>query len=222
MKKMYILPMTIVLLATIPGLASAAEDASRFRLHLDTTLFSFSKATFAEDGFGEPGDDVSSMSYGFGDNLVNNSQMFGFGMGYLITKNLIVGTKVSVGGGATEYKDDLFEFESRYFSYAALPYLELRFLSGNIQPFVLATVGYRGSAGWDKDNEEQKMFTHLVEFGGALGAHFFVAENFSIDASVTATGDFGKVVLEGGDENESKVDIKGFQTAAVVGISGWF
>ncbi|MCP4605070.1 MAG: hypothetical protein GY847_31860 [Proteobacteria bacterium] len=236
MRRITLILLTIILVGSIAQIASAQTKASRFRMNLDTTLFSFGRYTSEAELSDEEPDELdaesteyTSTSIGFGDGIGSSSvPMFGLGLGFVATENWTIGAKLQLGGGAYNYELAGFssaEIEMRTFAYAALPYVEYKFLTGPIQPFILATLGYRGYTGWSKENEDQKTFNHLFEFGGAVGTHFFVGDNVSVDVSILACGDVGKTKSKmelPGEIEDLETSIRGFKLAAIVGLSGWF
>lgn len=233
-KEFTIVSMAILVISTF-SLAESRAESPTVRLQLDTSLATFNRTVVEREG-----DKDYFNSIGFGDFSgygpgTGYAPGFGFGIGFIPVDNLTIGAKLGVAGGQIQIRefgregDIIFNNEGEYtaniFSYRALPFVEYKFNLGTVQPFIMASIGYRGGIQWNDDNAELKASNHMFAYGGGGGAHFFLTDAVSIDAGIEVAGGVGKTVikLDNGETSRSqKADLRDFNAAAKLGLSGWF
>lgn len=254
--------------ATGAAPAGAADPESRvkgkLRLHLDTDFFGWTHGREFNDpdadlppheiikvnrvgfGFARPlqGDsssvvasDLDSVLYSAG------SSMFGLGLGYGVTKHLIVGARMGLSfDHLSSPNDNDADTKStfNYFSTVFTPYLEvLPLTTGRVLPFILFRTGFSaGALGYREHGtspltgdystlSRSSTIAPTVGLGG--GAHFFITDAFSFDASLMFDYRwyFSKSLSRDSetdvtDETDWRRTWQSFTLGAVVGFSVWF
>jgi hypothetical protein len=212
-------------LALLPSPAQAQVTAGKLRIGLDTRLLGFAAVTRELDD--SPHTELKYRTFDFG----LAAPEVGATVGYTVIDGLVVGGRIALSFAGTKIDPEQGDDDrNRVFGLRILPYAEYGFNLGRIVPFVTATLGYRCDlvkyiAAYDEDNEAyDKVVTNLFVMGAGGGAHFFIVEQLSFDATLMAFGDFGMMTEEvGNDDGDTNTDYKwrAFEMSLLIGMSGW-
>jgi hypothetical protein len=233
---LFIAPVVLAVMIT-PGFVLAAN----LRLHLDTSLFHFARNhyDFSEENTEE---ELNITTFGLGDDsgisldeeLVPKLGLFRLGVGFVIADHFTIGA--SLGFGASKMK---WEFKSEYDSYSdgneddlslfgfeVMPYVSYKFGDGKVQPFVIASFGYRGGLfKYDMSGDASlRYMIHTFALSGGGGIHFFITDSFSFDGSAQLGGAFGKYIekeIYEDEEEKEKFPYRNIKVLVLLGFSGW-
>jgi hypothetical protein len=226
MKKAMVLFAGVGALALAPALCGAQVVKGKLRLGLDMRLMGFTAATTDYDNADL--DDTKTRAFTLG---VGNPQL-GVGVGYSVIDGLVIGARFALGFSSTKSDPDGAGNNDKYrtFDVVALPYVEYAFdLGKRVAPFLIAALGYEcflvKDISYEDDNDPYgKDVTNLFVFGAGGGAHFFLVDAFSLDASLLAFGGVGGGKAEDGDDNDSHAEdrsLRSFDLELLFGFSGW-
>ena len=212
-------------LALAPVRSEAQVTKGKLRLSLDTRLMGFTAATTDFDSSAFTDTKTRAFTLGIG-----NPEL-GVGIGYTVIDGLVIGARFAIAFTTTKTDPDGGNNDKLHaFDLMILPYVEYAFnLGGRIAPFVMATLGYDCALAKDISYEDDnspydKAVTNLFVMGAGGGAHFFLAEQFSLDASLLLFGGFGGYKVEAGDADNSQstdASVRSFDMELLVGFSGW-
>jgi opacity protein-like surface antigen len=262
------LPLLAALLtATAATTASAAEPDNenrvqgKLRFHVDTDFFGWTQGReFREVPNPAPIQKVNQVGFGFarplaGDGgiggfnglnglvVASGRSMFGLGLGYGISRYLILGARMGMSfdhlSSPNTDPADPTRTTYNYFSTVFTPYLEILPLPrGRILPFILVRSGFQAASAGARTTGVDPILGDLsalnrsstiaptVGIGG--GAHFLITERFSLDASLMFDYRwyFGRSRTQnnGGPTVTSdwQKSWQSFSLGAVVGFSVWF
>lgn len=255
------LPLLAALLAaTAAAPASAAEPDNenrvqgKLRFHVDTDFFGWTHSRNFTDAPNAPLNAGNQVGFGFARPLAGEAgfgglnallggggSMFGLGLGYGISRYLILGARL--GMSFDHYSSPTsapFKSTSNYFSTIFTPYLEILPLPrGRVLPFILVRSGFQAAAYGDRtrgsdpilgnvDNlDRTSLIAPTIGVGG--GAHFLLTDRFSLDASLMFDYRWyfakNRVSTTNGPTVTTDWDKAGrqsFTLGAVVGFSVWF
>jgi hypothetical protein len=211
-KTVFVFAAAVALLSS-PGVAEAEIERGTFRLHLESTFFSFFKGELDPDGRGDI--DLDGVHFGVGAPSQEYSitrQSVGFGV--TLIPNLVLGARVTL---AVVHRDDDEVDDSDLFVMGFIPYLEYVFLDGMWRPFVTAVVGTEGWFGEIGDTDYR--FANFVSGAGG-GLHVFLAPQFSIDGTLLFSFAVGGGEWERGRADED-FDFWCIDLSLLLGLSGW-
>ena len=201
------LSVVLVVLGTMmfaaPASAQESQSIRGLRLHLETSLFGVDSSTATPDGADE-GSTTTTISFG------PSAQGLGFGVGFGITDNLVIGGNLVLNYTSTKREGS----DAHGFADVKLmPYLEFLFGSGSVRPFIGGALMMELQSGEDYGAQ-------LFGLAGLGGVHVFMTDSVSLDFS-------GRLYFEAGS---SSVDV-GPATAdasltsvgllVLAGVSGW-
>jgi hypothetical protein len=222
-RKLYVVALVACAMALLPSPSQAQSTAGKLRLNLDTRLLGITAGTGELDEAPHTETKVRKFEIGLG------SPEFGIGVGYTVIDGLVIGGRLTLAfsGTKTDPEGNDNNDKLHVFGLRILPYVEYGFNIGKVVPFVMATLGFRSDLNKDIAYEAPsepyyKEVTNMFVFGGGGGAHFFLAEAFSIDATLLFMGDVGKLKTDDdqpGHDPEYKV--RAFEMAVLIGMSGW-
>jgi hypothetical protein len=213
--KRALLPFAVAmaLVPALPETAGAEVAKGTFRLHLESTFFSFYKGELDPEG---PGDqDFDGVTFGIGAperEFSLSRQSVGFGLALI--PNLVLGARVTM---ALLHEDEDGRDDTLFVT-GFVPYLEYVFLDGRWRPFVTGVVGMEGWFGEIGDDDYR-----LVNFVGGAGGgvHVFLAPQFSIDATLLFTFAVGGGELEVRRGADIDLDFWCLDLGLLLGLSGW-
>jgi hypothetical protein len=219
------------------GPASSYSLLGRFRVHVDGTVFGFSryKDWFEDDVDPMEVEDVyHSVGLGVG------QQNFGVGVGYGITDGLVVGAKLGLGFNNTHVVNDEPidgpDPVARNLTWLFRPYVEYAFIpGGRFRPFVFVHGGVGGNRTLNTDNGDMagKVINHtlLGTLGGGGGLHAFIVPQVSVDVFLEVDHYFAqsrtRILDENGDPPPMSPEpeyLRAYQqtdVGALVGLSLW-
>ena len=206
---------TIAILVAFSSVATAQTRAGLVKIHLDTSLFGFGvgEEDYDDDNINDR--DYDQITVGLG------TPSAGIGGGYTVIDGLVVGGKVAVALDGW----DKYHFDSGGFTWSIMPYVEYIWLAGIFRPFVIGTLGFEGF--FIDDNviaTNQKKHWWNFTFGGGGGAHFFLYDRISLDATLLFTFGVGTGEREISLVNRTVTDDFThwrFLFMTLIGISVW-
>ncbi len=229
MKKSVLVFILGTALLALPGSSLAGVPGGTLRAHLESTFFSL----YAGELDPDVGNNVDFNQFSFGLGAPNDNQMnvllptgqVFLGFGGAVIDNLLIGGRVAMF--FARHEDDPSgspgDLSYKSFHWGVIPYAEYLFLDGPVRPFVTAELGFHGVVGAQEycgggsctDDDYHGWFFRI---GAGGGAHFFLAESFSIDASMLLGFSHG-----GGewDDDDDDWEIDLFRMDLLLGISGW-
>ena len=252
--------MAALLAATTAAPASAAEPDNenrvqgKLRFHVDTDFFGWTHSRNFTDAPNAGLNAANQVGFGFarplageagfggvGAFLGGGGSMFGLGLGYGITRYLILGARVGMSFDHYSAPTDApFKNTQNFFSTIFTPYLEILPLPrGRVLPFILVRSGFQAAAFGDRTKgsdpilgdvsalDRTSLIAPTIGVGG--GAHFLLTDRFSLDASLMfdyrwyfsrgrTSSSTGPTVTTDWD----KAGRQSFTLGAVVGFSVWF
>lgn len=244
-----------LLAATTSAPASAAEPDNenrvqgKLRFHVDTDFLGWTHSSNFTDDPNAPLNPSNRVGFGFARPLAGDSgfagvvggSMFGLGLGYGITRYLILGARLGMSfDHVSSPTDQPFKNTKNYFSTLFTPYLEILPLPrGRILPFILVRSGFQAGAYGDRTRGDDPVLGNVsalnrtsfiaptIGVGG--GAHFLLTDRFSLDASLMF--DYRWYFARGRTSSSNgptvttdweKANLQSFTLGAVVGFSVWF
>jgi opacity protein-like surface antigen len=248
--------MAALLTATMTSTASAAEpDAEnrvkgKLRFHIDTDFFGWQQRSAFTDGPNQNPSKSNQIGFGFarplageadiGALLATGNSMFGLGLGYGISRHLILGARLGLSlDHRYNPSSGPVTLTQNFFSTNFTPYLEIVLLpKRRVTPFILVRGGFQaGTAALratlhdpgvgDLTNLDR---TSLIAptIGIGAGAHFLITDRFSLDASLMFDYRWYFGREHTADANRPKITTdwhktyQSFSIGAVLGFSVWF
>jgi hypothetical protein len=244
-----------VLTATMTNTATAAEPdpenriKGKLRFHIDTDFFGWQQRSAFPDGPDASPAKSNQVGFGFarplggetdiGAILATGNSMFGLGLGYGISRHLILGARL---GLSFDHRYDpnaaFIRLTQNFFSASFTPYLEIALLpKRRVIPFILVRGGFQAGtatlrttlqdAGGDLTNLDR---TSVIAptVGGGAGAHFLITDRFSLDASLMLDHRwyFGREHTAHANQptttTDWRRDSRTLSVGAVLGFSVWF
>lgn len=214
LKRQFPVIISIAILAAFSSVAAAQTRAGLVKIHLDTSLFGF--------GVGEEDYDNSNLERDYDQITVGlGTPSAGIGGGYTIIDGLVVGGKVTLALDGW----DKYHYDSGGFTWSVMPYVEYIWLAGIFRPFVMGTLGFEGFVLNDDDTIDQDKNWWNFTFGAGGGAHFFLYDRISLDATLLFTFGVGTGEREtatiGGNRVTADFSHWRFLFMTLIGISVW-
>lgn len=237
--------------------ASAAEPGvknrvkGKLRFHVDTDFFGWKQGRAFTDDSNQNPPKSNQIGFGFarplageadirGLNLATGSSMFGLGLGYGISRHLILGARLGLSfDHRFNSSEGPVKGTNNYFSSIFTPYLEIVLLpEGRILPFILVRGGFQAATAARRATLIDPSVGNLTNLdrtsliaptiGGGGGAHFLITERFSLDASLMFDYRWSYSRERTADANRPtittdwKKTYQSFSLGAVIGFSVWF
>jgi opacity protein-like surface antigen len=210
------LPLLAALLAATAAAPASAQEVDnenrvqgKLRFHVDTDFFGWTHSRNFTNTPNAPLNAANQVGFGFarplageanangvGAFLGGGGSMFGLGLGYGISRYLILGARMGMSFDHYSAPTDApYKNTNNYFSTIFTPYLEILPLPrGRILPFILVRSGFQAAAFGDRtkgtdpilgevDSLDRTSFI-APTIGVGAGAHFLLTDRFSLDLSL--------------------------------------
>lgn len=207
------------------GLAGATEVQLRTELFEYQSSKSTSSATNAPPGVPMPGPTSSS---GQGSSFGLMGSGYGVELGYFISDHVQLGAGLQFSHGHSS--GDALGFSSNLTNLSLVPRLEYLFDGERVRPYLAGFGGYQRA--WYSSSEsdfDSKSGSSGFVFGGAVGAHVFLGDSWSLDPELAIQ----RTSRDGTQSTTGPSDVSSvtyeydstFRATSVVlsiGLSGWF